>query len=107
VVRGYCEACKAAGLGKEKRDPDIKRLYGSARWRTRRIVFLDENPLCVGYPKGVHGDRAVAAALPDHIKAHKGDEDLFFDESNWQPLCVPCNSRKAVELEGGGWRRSA
>ena len=106
MVKGLCEDCKAKGLGREERDPKIKKLYGSARWRRRKKAFLDDHPLCVGYPKGIHGDRIVAADLPDHIEAHKGDEELFYNEDNWQPLCTACNSRKAVALEGAGWRRS-
>ena len=31
--------------------------------------------------------------LPGTIVAHKGDKRLFWDRSNWQPLCVTCHSR--------------
>ncbi len=44
------------------------------------------------------GERANAV---DHRIPHQGDERLFWDRSNWQPSCVPCNSRKCVEQEGG------
>ena len=27
--------------------------------------------------------------MVDHIKPHKGDETLFWDETNWQALCKP------------------
>ena len=105
VASGYCEACRAKGLGKEHRDPEIKRLYGSARWKRRRTAFLDEHPLCVGYPEGIHGERVVAADVPDHIIPHEGDEELFFDEANWQPLCTPCNSRKGGRARSESRRR--
>jgi 5-methylcytosine-specific restriction protein A len=103
----YCDQCLAKGKGKEKRLSAAKRLY-DARWRRRSRAWLREpgHQFCVGYPKGVHGDRLVAAQLPDHIKAHKGDEELFWDEDNWQPMCRRCNSRKAVAEEGAGWRRA-
>jgi len=34
------------------------------------------------------------ATVVDHILPHRGDEDLFWDESNWQPLCKRCHDRK-------------
>jgi 5-methylcytosine-specific restriction enzyme A len=106
VSEGYCAACKSAGKGVERRPTAAKRLYGS-RWQRFSKVWLQrpENLFCVGYPKGVHGERLVGAQVPDHIKAHKGDAELFWDEGNLQPLCIPCNSRKAANEEGGGWRR--
>ncbi|CQR75082.1 hypothetical protein SpAn4DRAFT_4446 [Sporomusa ovata] len=30
----------------------------------------------------------------DHIKAHRGDQVLFWDQSNWQPLCKKCHDKK-------------
>lgn len=27
------------------------------------------------------------ATVVDHIKPHRGDQKLFWDRSNWQPLC--------------------
>lgn len=32
------------------------------------------------------------ADLVDHITPHKGDQRLFWDRRNWQPLCTPCHS---------------
>jgi 5-methylcytosine-specific restriction endonuclease McrA len=29
------------------------------------------------------------ATVVDHIKRHCGDQVLFWDKSNWQPLCKP------------------
>jgi 5-methylcytosine-specific restriction protein A len=100
----YCDACLQAGKGKEQRATAAQRGYG-ARWQKTSRAYLQAHPLCVGYPKGVHEKRAVAAECTDHIKAHKGDMKLFWDPSNWQPLCIRCNSLKA-STEEGGWGRS-
>jgi 5-methylcytosine-specific restriction endonuclease McrA len=43
----------------------------------------------------------VASQCVDHIVPHKGDERLFWEPTNHQPLCLPCNSAKAVREEGG------
>ena len=34
----------------------------------------------------------AAASIVDHIVAHRGDQSLFWDKANWQPLCVHCHS---------------
>jgi 5-methylcytosine-specific restriction protein A len=33
----------------------------------------------------------------DHIVPHRGREQLFWDESNWQALCKPCHDKKTGE----------
>jgi 5-methylcytosine-specific restriction enzyme A len=58
-------------------------LYGR-RWQNKRARFLRDNPLCVMCRREGH---IVEATVVDHIRPHRGDEALFWDESNWQPLC--------------------
>jgi 5-methylcytosine-specific restriction endonuclease McrA len=41
-----------------------------------------------------------AAKVVDHIKPHKGDHDLFWDEVNWQSLCEPCHNKKTAREDG-------
>ncbi len=41
------------------------------------------------------------ADMVDHKVAHKGDKRLFWARSNWQPMRLGCNSRKAILQEGG------
>lgn len=36
------------------------------------------------------------ATVVDHIKPHRGDKILFWDESNWQALCKQCHDRKTM-----------
>lgn len=61
-----------------------QRGYGH-RWRKARDRFLRANPLCVMCK--AHGD-VTAATVVDHIEPHRGDQALFWDESNWAPLCA-------------------
>ena len=64
--------------------------YGS-RWQKARKCYLEAHPLCVECMKA---GRYVKATDIDHIKAHRGDPVLFWDESNWQALCHRCHSEK-------------
>lgn len=54
------------------------------RWQKARERFLRANPLCAYCQRE---GRLTAATVVDHVTPHKGNNDLFWDESNWQPLC--------------------
>lgn len=56
-----------------------KRLYDTATWTEFRNRFLSVNPKCY-----CCGQRAVVV---DHIVGHKGKEELFWNETNYIPLC--------------------
>jgi HNH endonuclease len=67
-------------------------LYSAPTYRNQRRVFLLNNPLCCMCK------RPRPAEVLDHIIPHKGNERLFWDERNWQPLCKHCHdSVKAVQ----------
>jgi 5-methylcytosine-specific restriction protein A len=73
-------------------------LYNTRRWVNGRRHHLAEHPLCKycelqGF--------VVEARVVDHIKPHKGDEQLFFDPSNWQSLCKDCHDRVKQNEELG------
>lgn len=63
---------------------DRKKLYGTKDWYRLRYAQLQKQPLCE-YCEQV--GRVVAATIVDHIKPHKGDEELFFNSENLQSLC--------------------
>jgi 5-methylcytosine-specific restriction protein A len=48
-------------------------------------------------------NKVTAATVVDHVIPHKGDKALFWDESNWQPMCAPCHSSKTVKEDMGKW----
>ena len=64
--------------------------YGK-RWQKARKLFLEAHPLCVKcLQEGIY----MKATDVDHIIPHRGDPDLFWDQTNWQPLCHSHHSRK-------------
>lgn len=84
--------CKEHARQYEKeRETSYECGYTSSRWRAARRRFLEQHPLCVYCLKN---DKVVAAEVVDHIVPHRGDQKLFWDESNWQPLCKRCHDRK-------------
>ncbi len=77
-----------------------QRGYGG-RWQRARLVFLADHPFCVMCEKAgllnvgtLHMDgtpelnRRRIGLRVDHILPHRGDQALFWDKSNWQPLCA-------------------
>lgn len=91
-----CPFChKASRLAAEVRRPSARQRGYTREWQKASKAFLalpgHERCVTCGAP----------ATVVDHRIAHKGNHFLFWDQSNWQPMCKPCNSRKAIQHEGG------
>lgn len=77
----YCDEHKP--LHTKDRDYSCERGYGY-KWQQARKKFLKAHPICVRcYAEG----KITEATVVDHIIPHRGDMKLFWDKSNWQPLC--------------------
>jgi 5-methylcytosine-specific restriction protein A len=63
--------------------PRRGQLYGG-QWRKARRLFLARHPLCrMCQTQG----KIATATVVDHIRPHRGDLVLFWDQTNWQALC--------------------
>lgn len=89
VPAGSTCACQAARKRARDKAHDRKRGNSSQRgytreWEKARKAFLARHRFCVrcGAP----------ANVVDHKTPHRGDQRLFWDRTNWQPLCTPCHS---------------
>jgi 5-methylcytosine-specific restriction enzyme A len=69
-----------------------RRGYGP-RWRRARAAFLAQHPLCASCEAR---GRVVPATIVDHVVPHRGDQKLFWDETNWAPACKPCHDAKTA-----------
>lgn len=77
----------------------FKRGY-TKRWQRASKAYLREHPLCVVCDRT---GRVECATVVDHIVPHRGDDELFWDRSNWQAMCESCHNRKSRgERMGGG-----
>ena len=96
---GYCDKHLRATRRQqdERRGSPASRGY-DGRWRKARALYLSQHPLCAECQR--HG-RTVAASVVDHIKPHKGNRTLFWDERNWQALCKRCHDAKTAREDGG------
>lgn len=86
----YC--VEHAPLHTKERVGSAGRGYDS-KWRNARSRYLKKHPLCV---RCQEQGKLVKATVVDHIKPHRGDMILFWDESNWQALCKKCHDTKTM-----------
>nr|WP_093412010.1 HNH endonuclease signature motif containing protein [Salipiger profundus] len=89
VAFGQRCACQQQRNAERKARHDKTRPSSSARgytgsWDRARAEFLRKHPFCRRC-----GERA---AVVDHKIPHRGDQALFWDRANWQPLCTTCHS---------------
>ena len=89
---GRCERHRK----KQRARHDRERPHAAARgydhrWRRDSKTFLAKHPWCRECDsKG----KLKAAACVDHIEPHRGNQELFWDVRNWQPLCLDCHNDK-------------
>lgn len=80
----------------QNRDQDVRYLYDK-KWSRESTAFRREFPACALCMK-----RGIVR-LPevvDHWEPHKGDSQLFWDRTNWAPLCKSCHDgpKRRIEL---------
>ncbi|MBP2315984.1 5-methylcytosine-specific restriction protein A [Azospirillum soli] len=82
----------------QRRGGARQRGYTSAWEReSKAFLALPRNRLCAC---GC-GQRADVV---DHKAPHKGDQKLFWDRSNWQPMHHDCHNRKSMGQDRGAWQ---
>ena len=64
--------------GDRQRGSAAKQGY-DGKWRKARALFLK---------------KVVLATVVDHIIPHRGDQRLFWDQTNWESLCKECHDKK-------------
>lgn len=71
-----------------------------------RMAWLSRFPIyTVRYSKPIAPFARPTCGRPtsvvDHIIPHRGDQDLFWSEWNWQALCKHCHDHKTASTDGG------
>lgn len=66
------------------------------RWQKASKAFLREHPLCQCEDCDEGRKRVTEAAVIDHIVPHQGNEELFWDRSNWRSMAKECHDRKTA-----------
>lgn len=98
--QGYCDNHQDKIRKKDRERGTAHQRGYDHKWEVARAEFLELNPLCADHNKRGY---VQIATVVDHITPHKGDKKLFWDKTNWQPLCKPCHDRKTQTEDRGGW----
>jgi len=88
----YCKKHKKQYFRQDrrKRGSPASRGY-NYRWQKVKDLYLKKHPLCA---QCLTEGKTVPAEVVDHSIPHRGDYNLFWDESNWQSLCTLHHNRK-------------
>ena len=91
----FCEKHKQQARQRyDANRPEWHGMYNDPRYQGARMRYLRQHPLCVECERE---GRIVPATKLDHVKDHKGDYDLFWDDSNWQGLCERHHNSKTAK----------
>jgi 5-methylcytosine-specific restriction enzyme A len=90
--------CDEHSLVYERRRGSAHERGYDARWRAYRLRYLREHPLCV---LCAAEGRTEAATVVDHIRAHKGDQGLFWQPSNHRASCKAHHDARVDEGDFG------
>jgi len=78
-----------------------KKLYSTKRWQSLRSYRLNKEPLC---RYCLERGKLNPAEVIDHIRPHKGNEELFYSYENTQSLCKRCHDSAKQSEENKGLR---
>lgn len=88
----------AAGSWRKQGMTSAQRGYGY-RWQQAREGWLKAYPLCVMCEQD---NRVTLATVVDHRIPHRGDQTLFWDQTNWQSLCATHHSSDKQRADASG-----
>ena len=94
----YCDTHKPLHKNDYKRKhPELNKIYSTKRWMDYRKMYLAEHPLCVNY-----ADCGGVATVVHHIKDPMGNDELFWDSNNHEPMCAECHNKHTAKTKGWG-----
>lgn len=98
VAHGARCTCQINSTRARNRRYDTTRPNARARgytreWEAARAEFLAQHSHCK------HTGCTAPATVVDHIIPHRGDRTLFWDRSNWQPLCAHHHNKHKQQMD--------
>ena len=94
-------ATEQARIRSRERDAALpwRRWYKTARWQRLRWFVLVRDLFTCQMPGCGRVEPDTAQLVADHIRPHRGDEALFWAETNIQCVCKSCHDGLKQRLE--------
>ena len=86
VDQGYC-VTHASDAARQRRYGNLS--PSNSRFRTLRQSFLLRHAIC-------NVCRSEPGIVLDHVVPHRGVPALYWNQANWQALCVRCHGVKTA-----------
>ena len=94
AAKKLCTVCRQIGGCKCRKEPGRKsardRGYTN-QWDIASKHWREVNPLCAECDRQ---GRLTPANVVDHVRPHKGNQEWFWDQSNWESTCTHCHNVK-------------
>lgn len=106
AIGPYCESHEGYGVEASRQyearraQTSGRQLYQDPRWQKERVQFLSAFPQCCEL------DCTASSAVVDHHIPHRGDPTLFWNRTNWRPMCKSHHDRKTATEDGGFGNRA-
>lgn len=89
IAHGECCPCQRRAIRErnarhDARRPSARERLYDTRWERERAAYLATHPTCRHC--GIR-----PATVVHHIIPHRRDWNLFWNRSNWMPVCQPCH----------------
>lgn len=96
---GYAEGDEKGFERQRRQTHPYRAWYNTARWRALRMAVLVRDHFTCRMCGRLEGNTSLLVG--DHIIPHKGNEALFWDETNVQCVCKSCHdgAKQAFEKQ--------
>ncbi|MGT2514788.1 HNH endonuclease [Sphingomonas panni] len=83
---------------------DWRKWYKTKRWQDLRWEVLRRDLFTCQWRGCGRVEADTSQLVADHVRAHRGDAKLFWDDRNLQTLCKPCHDSRKQRQERRGDR---
>lgn len=84
---------------RQRDDQAWRKRYKTARWQKLRWSVLVRDLFTCRWPGCGKVEADTSKLVADHRKAHRGDEALFWDDTNLWTLCKTCHDSRKQRQE--------